>query len=213
MCSFFFFFSFLFILLLFFKLLTVFTDSDQPYTRLHPAQVGFRKGYSTLTQAAICHHALWTKAVPYGIFHYFNAAYDATSVHHVMRSLQRRSLPAQLLYLIHSLTFQNGILLRWIRRDQGLPQGSPLSPIILDMFIDSPIHELNSGAKSILPRSLFLADDELPLPPSLAVAQQQLMIADDPAKQNGTKYNVLKCAVICAAKSPNVGENGLMLDG
>ena len=84
-------------------LLPIFTAPNASYTRLHPAQAGFRKGYSTLTHAAICHHAISTKAVPYSIFLDFKAAYDVTSVHHVMQSLQRRNLPIRLQYLIHSL--------------------------------------------------------------------------------------------------------------
>src|SRR4030095_1003450 len=46
------------------------------YTKLTPCQAGFRKGYSTLTHATICHHALSTKSVPYAIFLDFKAAYD-----------------------------------------------------------------------------------------------------------------------------------------
>src|SRR5204863_6877158 len=89
-------------------LLPVFTNSQHTFAQLHPAQAGFRKGYSTLTHAAICHHAISTKAVPYAIFLDFKAAYDVTSVHHVMKSLQQRNLPVRLQYLVYSLMFSNG---------------------------------------------------------------------------------------------------------
>ena len=202
-------------------LLPIFTDPNASYTRLHPAQAGFRKGYSTLTHAAICHHAISTKAVPYAIFLDFKAAYDVTSVHHVMKSLQRRNLPVHLQYLVHSLMFQNGSfqlvvngqLSRRIQRDCGLFQGSPLSPVIFDMFIDSLIYKLNYDHSVRIPSCLFFADDGLLLPKSKADASQQLAIADSWAKQNGMKYNVLKCGMICIDNSPLVGENAFVLDG
>ena len=36
-------------------ILPAFTDPERDYCTLHPSQAGFRRGYSTLTQAAICH--------------------------------------------------------------------------------------------------------------------------------------------------------------
>src|SRR5436190_883760 len=161
-------------------LLPIFTDPNVPYARLHPAQAGFCKGYSTLTHAAICHHAISTKAVPYAIFLDFKAAYDVTSVHHVMKSLRQRNLPVRLQYLVHSLMFLNGSfrlvvngqLSRCIQRDCGLFQGSPLSPVIFDMFIDPLIYELNYRPLSIISRCLFFADDGLLLPQSLQDAKR-----------------------------------------
>jgi len=88
-------------------LLPVFTDPDLPYTYLHLTQSSFHKRYSTLTQAAICHHTLSTNTVPYAIFLDFKSAYDVTSVHHVMKLLRRQSLPVRLQYSIHYLMFQN----------------------------------------------------------------------------------------------------------
>ena|SRR6266496_4867587 len=38
-----------------------FTDVKSPWTRLHPCQAGFRKGYSTLSDITIAHHGLSTK--------------------------------------------------------------------------------------------------------------------------------------------------------
>jgi hypothetical protein len=69
-------------------LFPIFMDPNVFYTQLHPAQIGFRKGYSTLTHTAICHHTISIKAVPYTIFLYFKAAYDITNVHHVLKSFQ-----------------------------------------------------------------------------------------------------------------------------
>ena len=202
-------------------ILPIFIDSTKPFTHLHPAQAGFRKGYSTLSQAAICHHALSTKSIQYAIFLDFQAAYDVTSANHIMSSLQNRNMPAPLQHLIHSLMFQdasfqlivNSKLSSSIQRNRGLPQGSPLSPVIFDMFIDSLIHELNYDHNDILPQCLFFADDGLLLCKTLSIAKKQLVVAERWAKENGMTYNVPKCGVICIDSPPMVGENLLYLSG
>ena len=112
-------------------ILPAFTDSTKEYTKLHPAQAGFRKGYSTLTHAAICHHALSIKSTRYAIFLDFKAAYDVTSSEHVMKSLRNRKMPLRLQYLVQSLMFQdgsfrlvvNGDMSCPVERNCGLPQG------------------------------------------------------------------------------------------
>ena len=200
-------------------ILLMLTDQTRSFAQLHPTQAGFRKGYSTLTQAAICHHALTMKSIQYAIFLDFKSAYDVTTVNHVMQSLQRRSLPVRLQHLIHSLMFSNasfrlivnGRLSPVLRRDRGLPQGSPLSPVIFDMFIDSLNHKLNSESDGTIPRSLFFADDGLLLSKDEEEAKRQLSIAEQWADDNGMTYNVLKCGVIGTA--PMVGKTSFLLCG
>jgi hypothetical protein len=200
-------------------ILPILIDPKKPFTKLHPTQAGFRKGYSTLTQAAICHHALSTKSIQYAIFLDFKAAYDVTTVNHVMSSLQRRNIPIHLQHLIHSLMFQNGSfqlvvngqLSHVIRRDCGLSQGSPLSPIVFDMFIDPLNDKLNYEHPTTIPQSLFFADDGLLLSRSEEEARRQLSIAEKWAIDNGMTYNVLKCGVISTA--PTVGKTPFILFG
>ncbi len=194
-------------------LLPLFTNPEYIFTRLHPAQAGFRKGYSTLTQAAICHHALSTKSIQLAVFLDFKSAYDVTTPKHVMTVLQRRGMPVRLQYIIYSLMFKygafqlvvNGELSQPIDRNCGLPQGAPLSPIIFDMFVDSLVHQLNQKPFDILPSCLFFADDGVLLARSIQHARNMLKIAEEWAKQNGMIYNVSKCGIIFTT-SPTVGD-------
>jgi hypothetical protein len=199
-------------------LLPVFTDPQYTFTHLHPAQAGFRKGYSTLTHAAICHHALSTKSVQLAIFLDFKSAYDITTARHIMNTLQQRQMPILLQYLIYSLMFKNGSfqlvvngeLSSTINRNCGLPQGSPLSPIIFDMFVDPLIHELNQRQLSHIPNCLFFADDGLLLAHSIQHAKILLKMAEDWAQKNGMIYNISKCGIIYSG--PNTLED-LTLSG
>jgi len=181
-------------------ILPAFTNSNKPYARLHSTQAGFRKGYSTLTHAVICHLALSTKQISHAVFLDFKSAYDITQTTHVMGALHKRQMPPLLQHLVHSLMFRNGSfqlvvnndLSSVLQRNQGLPQGSPLSPIIFNMFIDSLNSLLNKGPTRSIPHSLFFADDGLLLCTSLAEAVQQL-------KRYGHGRTV------CASIYPSVG--------
>src|SRR5204862_5512619 len=82
-----------------------FFTTESPYSKLHPCQAGFRRGYSTLTHAAICHHSLSTNFVPYAIFLDFKAAYDITTLHQVMTSLYVPLIFPLLFYSFHIIIF------------------------------------------------------------------------------------------------------------
>jgi len=197
-------------------LLPIFTDSNKSFTKLHPTQAGFRHGYSTLTHATICHHALSTKAVQYAVFLDFKSAYDAVPEYHLMMALKKRGLPVRLQHLVRSLMFRNGSfhlvingqLSDLIRRNCGLPQGSPLSPVIFNMFIDPLCYQLNDNIYHDIPRSLFFADDVLLLCQTHYEAVHLLKIAQCWADENDMMYNVLKCGVV----SPMVGNESLYLN-
>ena len=185
-------------------LIKIFTDPNKSFSELHPTQAGFRRGYSTLTHAAICHHAISTKTIQHAVFLDFKAAYDVTLEFRVMTALQKRGMPARLQHLIHSLMFQHGSfqlivndqLSSAIERNRGLPQGSPLSPIIFNMFVDSLSHMLNNNPQTILPQSLFFADDGLLLCRTDSEVTRALTIAQKWAQDNDMIYNVAKCGII-----------------
>lgn len=185
-------------------ILPEFTNTNHEFARLHPCQAGFRKGYSTLTHAAICHHALSTDSVRLAIFLDFRAAYDVTAASRVMEALKRRGMPPILQRLVYSLMFNegcfrvvvNGDLSRSIRRGRGLPQGSVLSPIVFDMFIDSLVQRLNQRRAGLIPSCLFFADDGLLLCKTISEARALLRVAERWAIANQMAFNVSKCGVI-----------------
>lgn len=185
-------------------LLPAFTNPSLDYCRLHPSQAGFRRGYSTLTQAMICHHAIESRRAKYVVFLDFQAAYDVTLASRVMHALEARKMPARLRSLVLSAMFTGGsfhlvvnaLLSGPISRSRGLPQGSPLSPVIFNLFIDPLVAELNRANGSNVPRCLFYADDGALLAPDLRAAKESLRIAERWARDQGMTYNVSKCGVL-----------------
>ena len=185
-------------------ILPAFVDPSKDYCKLHPSQAGFRHGYSTLTQAAVCHHAIESRSVEFIIFLDFKAAYDITLSSQVMAALKARRMPPRLQSLVFSSMFTdasyqlvvNSVLSDSISRNRGLPQGSPLSPIIFNLFIDSLIVELNRINSSNIPRCLFYADDGALLAPDIATAKHLLCVAERWANDHGMIYNVSKCGIL-----------------
>lgn len=201
--------------------LPIFTDDASAWTHLHPTQAGFRKGYSTLTQALICHHALATKSISHVVFLDFKSAYDVTTETHVMDALEKRKMPPLLRRLVQSLMFKNasfqlvvnGDLSKPILRNCGLPQGSSLSPVVFDMFIDPLNHQLNRATTNTIPSCLFFADDGALLCRSLSHAKSLLRVAEKWALDNGMIYNVDKCGVIHTNPPSNDESRALHLNG
>ena len=202
-------------------LLPAFTDKNYHYARLHSAQAGFRKGYSTLTNAAVCHHVLSQKLAKIAIFLDFKAAYDVTKPDKVMRVLKERKLPLILQKIVYSSMFKdgrftlrvNGLASPWLPRNQGLPQGSPLSPVIFNIFIDSLVRLLNSIENDMgAPTCLFYADDGVIFASNISDAKRGLKLAEDWSKKHEMVFNVKKCGVIVSAElEAIVAENPLVL--
>jgi len=185
-------------------ILPAFTNPSLDYCKLHPSQAGFRRGYSTLTQATVCHHAIQSGEIQFVIFLDFKSAYDVTLSSKVLEALQKRKIPPRLQSLVLSSMFTdasyqlvvNDFLSESIPRDRGLPQGSPLSPIIFNLFIDPLVAELNRSNRSNIPRCLFYADDGALFAWDLDTARTLLRIAERWAADNGMIYNVAKSGVL-----------------
>jgi hypothetical protein len=90
----------------------------------------------------------------------------------------------------------NDFLSESISRNRGLPQGSPLSPIIFNLFIDSLVTELNRLNHSNIPHCLFYADDGALFAPDIDTARNLLRIAERWAQDNGMIYNITKSGVL-----------------
>jgi hypothetical protein len=194
-------------------LIPAFTDDTKQFCRLHPSQAGFRSGYSTLSNIAVCHHAIRHKLSRVSIFLDFKAAYDTIKPERVISILQSRKMPLLLQKLVYSSMFVSGSYTAVINgiqsspqvRNCGLPQGSPLSPIIFNLFIDSLVRYLNSISNDMgVPHCLFYADDGVILSPDIHTAKRLLRMAEKWSKDNGMVFNVSKCGILSAiiAKDP-----------
>src|SRR5579859_17280 len=184
-------------------LIPIFTDSEHRYARLHPCQAGFRRGYSTLTNVAVCHHLLERRLATVAVFLDFRAAYDVIKPDRVLAALRRRQMPESLIQLVESLMFSaadftlivNGLPSPRLERNQGLPQGSPLSPILFNLFIDSLVRRLNTKSTTI-PSCLFYADDGVLFAREAKEMRRLLKIAQDWSIVERMTYNVGKCGVL-----------------
>jgi hypothetical protein len=194
-----------------FERLLLQTFDEEGWARVHPAQAGFRGGYSVITNAAVVHHLLSTGMRTTAIFLDLRAAFDMVDHSRLKQLLIQRGCPKQIIDVISSLMFDDvwsrllindGVSLPF-QRTRGVLQGSPLSPALFNIFIDGLLVLLNADATDI-PTCLFYADDGVILVRDLQEAQRLLDIAEAWTQQAGLTFNVKKCAVITPHKSPLV---------
>jgi hypothetical protein len=192
-----------------FERLLLQTFDEEGWARVHPAQAGFRGGYSVTTNAAVVHHLLSTGMRTTAIFLDLRAAFDMVDHNRLKQLLVQRGCPKQIMNVISSLMF-NDVWSRLLindgvsppfQRTCGVLQGSPQSPALFNIFIDGLLHLLNADSTDI-PNCLFYADDGVILIRDFREAQRLLDIAEAWTKQAGLTFNVKKCAVITPHKSP-----------
>ena len=174
-----------------------------PWAQFHPAQAGFRRSYSTYTNAAVLHSLLVSKARSAVVFLDFKSAFDVLDHQRLDAKLEARGCPAPLRSLIQRLMFVqqksriliNGQVSEWFSRSCGALQGSPLSPWLFNLFIDDLLYKVNTGISGI-PICLFYADDGALVTNSKIDLSQKLKTVEDWTLENMLLLNPKKCAVI-----------------
>jgi Reverse transcriptase (RNA-dependent DNA polymerase) len=198
-----------------FERLLLDTFDEDGWARVHPAQAGFRGGYSVTTNAAVVHHLLSTGRRTAAIFLDLRAAFDVVDHNRLRQLLIQRGCPSQIVNVINSLML-DGVWSRLLindgvspsfQRTRGVFQGSPLSPALFNIFIDDLLHLLNADATDLRngyainpPSCLFYADDGVILVRDLVEAQRLLDIAEAWTREARLTFNVKKCAVISLDK-------------
>jgi hypothetical protein len=192
--------------------------SRHPATWLHHTQAGFRRGFSTLTHTLVADDCA-LRGQKYRAFYDFAQAYDTVPVPLLLSKLKARKASDQVLALVDALFLQtsskvivNGNQTEAIPLTRGLFQGSLLSPLLFDIFIDDLAHLLNQDTPSPwqIPRALLFADD-LTAGSSqvahLATASKHLA---EWSHDNGMVINLAKCGIVgLAANDPDVFLPGL----
>lgn len=175
------------------------------WAKLHSTQAGFRSDYSTLTNAALVHHLLSTRTIRYAAFIDFEKAFDMVDHSRLAKLLLDRGCPPPVYRIIRALTFDdvrsrvlvNGQASHPFPRTRGVLQGSPISPILFNIYIDELIVRLNASSV-VVPRSLFYADDGVLLAADTATLQSLADILTVWTVEARIDVNIKKCGLLCA---------------
>jgi hypothetical protein len=186
-----------------FERLLLLQFQDQAWAQFHPAQAGFRRSYSTYTNAAVVHALLASRARSTAVFLDFKSAFDVIDHQRLDTKLAARGCPASLRPLIQSLIFVhlqsriliNGQVTGWFSRSCGVLQGSPLSPWLFNLFVDDLLYLVNADTAGI-PICLFYADDGVIITNSKTDVGEKLRIVEKWTMVNAIFLNPAKCAVI-----------------
>ncbi len=161
----------------------------------NPMQLGFQKGKSTegaiLRATELQHRGQRSIAVLD-----LTAAYDSVPRIHI-RERVRKFLPKTLSDMIEAFLAPAWISTlgdtqeRWFVVDRGVPQGSPLSPSLYNIFMDEFAERLNGVSREVadVPAVLF-ADDVLLTAKSATGLQELLDIASKWGEDRQMKWNV-----------------------
>ena len=110
--------------------------------------------------------------------------------------------------MFHDMSFSlivNGCPSPQQNRNCGLLQGSPISPILFNLFINSLLQSLNWQSRPSFPSALFFADNRVIISPTIQHAQSLVNIATRWADQHGMAFNIVKCGYLrthTAARTP-----------
>ena len=172
--------------------------------RLCGNQAGFKKGYSTLTHAIVSNET--AKVIPhqYHAFLDLKKAYDSVPIKILLEKLEDRNIPGGILSLITSLFTEcktrvivNKKITKEINLSRGLMQGSILSPLLFNIFIDDLARKLTLlYPNDPLPHCLFFADDIKLNHPDPNHLQKMLFECSKWADENGMEFNEKKSAIL-----------------
>ena len=169
-------------------------------------QAGFRSGYSTLTNVLTLHHQIEADAGSHIVFLDFAAPFDKVAWVYLERELKAQDINPLVLQLLYQLMFRDmtfSIIVNGCRSPQqdrncGLLQGSPLSPILFNRFINSLLQSLNWQCRPTYPSALFIANDRVLIAPTLQSVQSLVNMSSRWADQHGISFNIPKCGYLRA---------------
>jgi hypothetical protein len=191
-----------------FERLLLLRCQDEAWASLHPCQAGFRREYSTCTNAAVVHSLLASGARSTAIFLDLKAAFDMVDHQILLERLLTRGCPTSIAGLLRSLMcdgvesrlFLNGCISEWFPRTRGVLQGSPLSPWLFNLFIDELLQQMNTDVRTRI--CLFYADDGALVTHSSVDAQVLLNMVEGWATRNRLELRVEKCGYVSSCTNP-----------
>ncbi len=169
---------------------------NHPSFDIQENQSGFRNGHSSTLQA-IRSDVLSKTGSNISIFLDLQNAYDKVEFGHMLSILEQRQIPSMLRKIFYSLMFKHPtsfVMINGkrnispIKRQCGLFQGSVLSPMLFNLFIDT--------LATRIPQMLLYADDVVLKCQSASEAQELLIICEKWALTYDMKWNIAKCGVV-----------------
>ena len=181
---------------------------------LHTSQGGFLKKRSTLHQVYYLMELMKNNPDLIQVFLDLSAAYDMVDRRILWTLLATRfKMPIGMIKLLRSLFDSNysrlnvsGIKSEKILHLRGLPQGSSLSPILFNFYIDSLIdlleqENLMMDSMGVKSNNLFFADDGNIHSNDKSIVQKILDIAFKWESEFGMKFAPEKCLVLSKQKN------------
>lgn len=179
--------------------------NKQTWTELHHTQAGFRSRYSCIIQALVSDESI-KQGATLSAYLDLKAAYDRVPFWRLLTRLDETTCPTWTKNIIYTLMMRNpssrfvvnGTLTDPVARGRGLFQGSLISPLLFNIFLDPLLHDL---ALSTLnphpyPSALAYADDIKLQASDSTVMQSLLTICDTWAPQNEMIFNLKKSALV-----------------
>ena len=168
-------------------------------TKLNNGQAGFRTGFSCATQLLLAEQAKYNGQT-IRVFLDLKAAYDSVPINRLLVKMGKKSIARYLIRLVESLQSNcfsqvavNGGLTNSILLQRGLFQGSILSPILFDIYIDDLAEGLNTAGANSLPVCMLFADDIMLNASNAPTMQQHLDMVTTWCTQNMMELNISKC--------------------
>ncbi len=163
-------------------------------------QAGFKKGFSTYSNLILLDEEMRKEGIT-TIFLDLKQAYDRVPFQRLLGILEARGCPTADLRLIHSLMMRNmesTVVVnrteskKRLKRNQGVLQGSILSPFLFNIFIDSLAVKLNEEHGS----QAFLFADDIAICTLKDNAIRMAEICFNWAQTNNMEFQILKCGII-----------------
>ena len=166
--------------------------------KLNRGQAGFRHGFSCTSQILLAEQARHN-GQNIRVFLDLKCAYDSVPIDKLLVKLASKGVASYLVKLVESMFTNcstviavNGTLTQPVKLQKGLFQGSLLSPMLFDVFIDDMAETINNNLGTEIPECLLFADDILLTCPNEKTAQDRLNTVSAWCMANEMEINIPK---------------------
>ena len=189
---------------------------------LDVAQGGFRQGRSSLDLVfaldSILKEQIRKKQPCFQAFLDIKGAYDSVDRDMLWKKCKQKNIVGQRLKLLRTMFDRaevavrvNGKVSRYVKMGRGLLQGSLLSPLLFNIFIDDLPRILRSKNKGVnigenKINSLIYADDIVLISKNQQSLQKSLDACERHSRRNGYAFAPEKCEVIAPAYQVSTGD-------